>query len=168
MRPSFCEFCFCCLGRHSQTEIGFNTNFLPMTEENSITAYCVVLTFKLARMQWLVKEIFVSKALGTYFLWILIASIKKKTPTMDGCLILNKLGRRRVKLCQRVTATLQCQLSKCKHFYWVFPALPKLCSSKPQYSLGQRKRLTQNYLVQKGLRFLKTPNTPKPSPKGNS
>ena len=166
MRPSFCEFCFCCLGRHSQIETGFKTNFLPTKEENSITSYCVVLTFKLARMQWLVKEILISKALGIYFLWILIASIKMMTLTMDGCL--NKLGKRRVKLCQRVTATLQCQLSKCEHFYWFFPALPKLCSSKPQYNLGQRKRLTQNYLVQKGLRFLKTPNTSKPSPKGNS
>ena len=35
------------------------------------------------------------------------ASIKLTTKTMDGCLILNKLGRRRVELCQRVMATLK-------------------------------------------------------------
>ena len=36
-------------------------------------------------------------------------NIELLTRTMDGCLILNKLGRRRrVKMCQRVMATLQC------------------------------------------------------------
>ena len=43
-----------------------------------------------------------------YFPLSLIVSIKMMTRTMVGCLILNKLGRRRVKLCQRVMATLQC------------------------------------------------------------
>ena len=32
------------------------------------------------------------------------ASMKLITGTMNGCLILNKLGRRRVQLCQRVMA----------------------------------------------------------------
>ena len=36
--------------------------------------------------------------MGIYFSWILIVSIKMVTQKMDGCLILNKLGRRRVKL----------------------------------------------------------------------
>ena len=45
---------------------------------------------------------------GIHFPWILIVSIKMMTRTMDGCLILNKLGRRRVKLSQRMMATLQC------------------------------------------------------------
>ena len=47
----------CCLGKHSQTETRFKMNFLPMKGQNSITSYCIVLIFKLARMQWLVKEI---------------------------------------------------------------------------------------------------------------
>ena len=38
----------------------------------------------------------------------MITSINLMTGTMDECLTLNKLGRRRVKLCQRVMATLQC------------------------------------------------------------
>ena len=67
------------------------------------------MTFKSAKILWLVKEIIVSEALGLYFSWIMIASIKLMTRTMDECLILNKLGRRRrLKLCQRVMATLQC------------------------------------------------------------
>ena len=82
-------------------------NFLLMKGENSVTAYCIVLTFKLAATRQLVKEI-VFKALGIYFSWIMIASIRLMTSTMDGCLILNKLGRRRVKMYQRVMATLQC------------------------------------------------------------
>ena len=82
-------------------------NCLPMKGENSITSYCVVLMFKLAKIQWLIKEILVFKALGIYFSWIVLASLKLMTQTMDGCLILNKLGRR-VKLCNRVMATLQC------------------------------------------------------------
>ena len=45
--------------------------------------------------------------MATYLSWTIKASIKLMTQTMDGCLILNKLGRRRVKLCQRVMATLQ-------------------------------------------------------------
>ena len=63
MRPSFREFCFCCLRKHSQTETGFKMNFLPIKGENSITSYRIVLTFKLAKIRWLVKEILVSEAL---------------------------------------------------------------------------------------------------------
>ena len=34
-------------------------NFPPMKGENSITSYCVVVTFKSAKIRWLVKEILV-------------------------------------------------------------------------------------------------------------
>ena len=50
------ELCFCCLGKHSQTETGFKTNFLPMKGENSIISCCVVLTFQSAEIEWLFKE----------------------------------------------------------------------------------------------------------------
>ena len=40
-------------------------------------------------------------SIGYIFSWIIIVSIKLMTRMMDGCLILNKLGRRRMKLCQR-------------------------------------------------------------------
>ena len=46
----------CCLGKHSQTETGFKTNCLPMNGENCITSYCVVLSFKSAKLRWLVKK----------------------------------------------------------------------------------------------------------------
>ena len=81
---------------------------IPMKGENSITSYSVVLTLKSSKIRLLVKEILVSEAWGIYFPWILIATIKMMTWMMVGCLILNKLGRRRMKLCQRVMATLQC------------------------------------------------------------
>ena len=97
-RPSFREFCLRHLGKHSQTKTSFETNFLPMKGENSITSYCIVLMFKLAKIWRLVKEILVSEALGIYIPWILIASIKMTARALDGCLILNKLGRRRVKI----------------------------------------------------------------------
>ena len=42
-REPYCRF----LGKHSQTETGFRTNFPPMEGENSVTSYCVVLMFKL-------------------------------------------------------------------------------------------------------------------------
>ena len=41
-RASFCELYCHCLGKHSQTETGFKTNFLPMKGENSTTSYCAV------------------------------------------------------------------------------------------------------------------------------
>ena len=91
MRALFRDLYFCCLGKHSQTETSFKRNFLLMKGQNSITSYCIVLTFKLAKTWWLVKELLVSKALGVYFLWILIESIKMMTQTMDGCSSLNKL-----------------------------------------------------------------------------
>ena len=71
---------------------------------NSITSCWVVLVFKLAK----IKKYYFSKALDIYFSWVMTASIKLMTQTIDWCLILNKLGRRRVKLCEKVMATLQC------------------------------------------------------------
>ena len=43
-----------------------------------------------------------SEAMTIDFSWMTTASIKLMTRTMVECLILNKLGRRTVKLCQRV------------------------------------------------------------------
>ena len=84
-RPSFRELDFCCLGNYSNTETCFKTNFLPMKRVNSITSYCVVLTFESTKIRWLVREILVSEALEIYFSWIIIASIKFMTRTMDEC-----------------------------------------------------------------------------------
>ena len=96
------ELYFCCLGKHSQTETGFETNFLPTKGENLITSYCIVLMFRSAKIWWLVKEILVSWSIGciyTFYGWWQ-SGIKLWTGMMDGCLILNKLVRRRVKLHQ--------------------------------------------------------------------
>ena len=75
------------------------------------------------------KKYWFSEALDIDFTWMLIASIKLLTRMMDGCLILNKLGWRRVKLCLRVMITLQCWLLKCEHFYQIFPVPSQLCAS---------------------------------------
>ena len=45
-REPYCRF----LGKHSQTETGFKTNFLAMKGENSITSHSIVLTFKLVKI----------------------------------------------------------------------------------------------------------------------
>ena len=94
---------FCCLGKHSETETSFKTNFRLMKGENSVTSYCIVLMFKLAKkIWWLVKEILVFWSIDIYFLWMMTEIIKLMTQIMDKCLILNELGRRRMKLCQSV------------------------------------------------------------------
>ena len=75
------------------------TFFQLRERESSITSYSVVLTFKSAKIQWVVKRnIKFSEALDLYFSWMMTASIKLLTRTMDGCLILDKLVRRRMKL----------------------------------------------------------------------
>ena len=61
---SFRELYFCCLGKHNQTETDFKTNFLLMKGENFITSYCIVLTFKSAKIWQLVKEILVFWSIG--------------------------------------------------------------------------------------------------------
>ena len=88
------------------------------------------------------------------FSWMMKLSIKLMTWTMNGSLILNKLERRRVKLYQRVMALLQCQLSKCEHFYHC-PTLILLFFAPKLHQLGVVTRLTQNYLVQKVLNLYK-------------
>ena len=92
---------------NSQTETGFKTNFLPMKGENSITAYCIVLMFKQAKIWWQVKEILVSKALRIYFHWILTASVKMWLGWWVGAWFWINLGWGEWK-CQRVIVTLQC------------------------------------------------------------
>ena len=42
MSPEFCELCFWCLEKHSQTETSFKTNFLPVKGDSSLTSCCVV------------------------------------------------------------------------------------------------------------------------------
>ena len=66
-RASFHELYCRCLGKHSQTETGFKTNFLPIKEENSITSYCADLMLKLVKIQWLAKETLFFEALDVYF-----------------------------------------------------------------------------------------------------
>ena len=58
-RPSFYRLYCCWLGKHSQIETSFKTNFLSMKGENSITSYCIVLMYKLAKIWWLIIEIWV-------------------------------------------------------------------------------------------------------------
>lgn len=72
---------------------------------------------------------------------------------MDGCWILNKLWRRRVKRCQRVTATLRHQLSKCEHYYHFFPpAHSNFAPHSPHNYLGYGKWLNQKYGLRKASR----------------
>ena len=47
------------------------------------------------------------EAVERFFSWMMTASIKLMTRMVDECLILNKPGRRRVTLCQRVMAAVQ-------------------------------------------------------------
>ena len=91
------------------------------------------------------------------FSWMMKLSIKLMTWMLNGSLILNKLERRRVKLYQRMMAMLQCQLSKCEHFYhslfffFPCPTLILLFFAPKLHQLGVVTRLTQKYLVQKVL-----------------
>ena len=57
--PRFRQLYLCCLGKHSETETGFKTHFLPMKGENSIVSYYIVLMFKSVEIRWLFKEILV-------------------------------------------------------------------------------------------------------------
>ena len=82
-RPSFHELYFCCHGKHSQTETGFKMNFLPVKGENFTTFYCIVLTFRLAKIQWLAKEIFVFLSVG-YVLFMDDDSRRKVDYLDDG------------------------------------------------------------------------------------
>ena len=83
MRPSFCEVYFCFLGKHSQTDTGFKMNFLSKKGENFITSYCAVLTFKLVKIWWLVKEILVFWSIG-YILFVDDDNGRKVDDSDDG------------------------------------------------------------------------------------
>lgn len=117
-----------------------------MEQENSYHFLCTVLIFRMAKIQWLVKEMLVFWSTGYP-----TVSIKLMLWVMNGCLILNKLVRRRVKLCWRVMTTLLCELSKHEHFHCFFPC-PALTSLllAPKL-LGPGTQLTQNHLVWKML-----------------
>ena len=78
---------FVVLEKHSQSETGFKTNFLPMKGENSITSYCVVLKFKSAKIEQLVKEILVSEALIGYILFMDYDSEHKVDDSDNGCVL---------------------------------------------------------------------------------
>ena len=82
-RALFCKLSCCCLGKHSQIEISFKTNFLLMKRENSITSYCLVSMFKSAKLLWPFKEILVFWSFGYRLSWLRIASL---TQTMDECM----------------------------------------------------------------------------------
>ena len=109
IRPSFCEPCFFCLEKHKPNWNRFQ-NKLPSDEGRELYHFLLscfdieISKNTLASQRnisfWSIEYL--------YFSWIMIGSIKLMTLTMDGCLILNKLGRRRVRLCLRVMATLQC------------------------------------------------------------
>ena len=107
MRPLFHVLCFCCLGKHSQTESSFKTNFLPMKRENPITSYCVVLTFKSAKMRWLINEILVVWSTGCIL--FMDDDREHKVVGLGRWLgKIDKLVRRRAKLCHKEMARLQC------------------------------------------------------------
>ena len=85
---------------NSQFQTSSKMNCLLMKGENSITSDCVV---------WTVKEILVFWSIGyIYFSCMMTMSIKLMPRTKNGCLILNTLWRRRVKLCQRVHCNVNC------------------------------------------------------------
>ena len=72
-----------------------------MKGENPITSYCVVLTFKSQKYTMASQgNISFLKHWIHTFLSMMTACIKLLILMMDGCLILNKLVRRRVKLYQ--------------------------------------------------------------------
>ena len=93
--------------KHNQIETSFKTNFLLMKRENSVTSCFVVLTFQIGENMMASQRniCFLKHRIFVGFSWMMTASIQLMTGTMDGCLILNKLGRRRVALCPRVMAT---------------------------------------------------------------
>ena len=112
------------LGKLSQTETGFKMNFLPMKGENAITSYCTVLTFKSVKIWWLVKAVLVFLKHWIYFSWMMTESIKLLTLTIDGCLILDKLVRRRgncVRECRQYCSVNCWNMSIFIGFFWSHP-----------------------------------------------
>ena len=56
MSPSFNKRYCWCLGKHSQAETGFETNFLPVTGKNSSKFLSAVSTCKSAKPRWSCKS----------------------------------------------------------------------------------------------------------------
>ena len=152
---------FCCLGKTQPNWNRFQ-NELPSNEGRELHQFLLCcFDVQISKNTMASQEMLVSEALGIYFPWNMIASIKLMTRTMDGWLIMNKLRRRRVKLCQRVMATLQCKLSKCEHFdRFVFLPHPSFAPLSPNITWAREathselrgtKRLTSrtSYFVQR-------------------
>ena len=78
-RKRYCR----CLGKHSQTETGFKTNFLLIKGQHSNTSYCILLMFKSAEMRRLFKDILVFYSTG-YRLFIDIDSQHKVDDSDNG------------------------------------------------------------------------------------
>ena len=78
----FCKLCFCFLGKQPNWN-RFQTNFFLMKEENFITSYCIMLTFKPAKLWWLVKETLVFLSIG-YILFIDEDSHRKADDSDNG------------------------------------------------------------------------------------
>ena len=78
-----------------------------MKGENSITSYCIQI-----RENMMAKQRNISFLKHWIYIHVMNDDSKREVGdlqwTMDGYLILNKLGRRRVKLCQKAMASLQC------------------------------------------------------------
>ena len=66
-----------------------------------------------------------------YFTWMMTAGIKLLTQKMDGCLILNKLVRRRVKLYQRAMAALNVNCPNVNIFIVFFLPYPNFAPLSP-------------------------------------
>ena len=99
-RPSFHGLYFHCFGKHSQTETGFKTKFLPMKGENSYRILLRCFDVRISKNTMASKRnISFLKHLIYTFQWMMTVSIILMTQTMDGRLILNKLGRRKERLC---------------------------------------------------------------------
>ena len=124
-RPSFQELYFCCLGKHRKTETSLKTNFLLIKGICHFLLCCfdVQISENIMASEWNIGFL----KHRTHFSWKMTASIKLMTQMTNGCLTLNKLGRRRMKLCQRMMATLQCQ--NVSTFIRFFPAPTQFCSS---------------------------------------
>ena len=139
----------CCLGKHSQTETSFKSDFVMKGENLSLP---IALFGRSNRRKYdgQSKKYQFSEAVDRCFSYMMTASIKLMTRTMDRCLILSKM-RRRVKQCQRVMATLQCKLSKFEHFDRFFLPLPNLSLLSPSVTQARGSDSIRNYLVRKGL-----------------
>ena len=110
-------------------ENGQTEDRFPSDEGRELCYFlCVVFTFLLATIQWLVKEILIFWSIGYEYLMD-DDSIKVMPRMMDGCWILNTFRRRKVKLCQNDGNTAVLTVIVWAVLSFVFPAPPWLCSS---------------------------------------